>query len=252
MAKFGVIAEGPADQQVIENILIGYFGDQEEPVVNPIQPPIPGPGPEPAHGGWTLVFESLRRGDPQRALQFNDYLVIHIDTDVQEEPGFDVPRRQGGNELSIPDRVTRVVDKLTSCVDAACFQACRHRILFAVPVESIECWLLPLLYTNKKAEKTTGCLEAANHKLRKADKKGLAAADGTKFPRAYHAASCDYQKRKTLLKHRARNPSLALFIEQLEALQNRLATPPANAQRHNTAEPEAENTQESSANFQSE
>jgi hypothetical protein len=38
--KFGVIAEGPSDQQVIENILLGYFqNEEEEPVINPVQPP---------------------------------------------------------------------------------------------------------------------------------------------------------------------------------------------------------------------
>ena len=30
MLKFGVIAEGPTDQTVIENILLGYFEDQDD------------------------------------------------------------------------------------------------------------------------------------------------------------------------------------------------------------------------------
>ena len=42
MLKFGIIAEGPTDQIVIENILLGYFQDQDdEPVINPIQPRAP-------------------------------------------------------------------------------------------------------------------------------------------------------------------------------------------------------------------
>ena len=95
MLKFGVIAEGPTDQTVIENILLGYFEDQEdEPDIQSIQPPRPLTRHRPA--GWTLVFKSLERKDHEGALQYNDYLVIHIDTDVQEEPGFDVPRREGG------------------------------------------------------------------------------------------------------------------------------------------------------------
>jgi hypothetical protein len=217
MAKFGVIAEGPCDQQVIENILIGYFGDQEEPVINPIQPATPASGADAAHGGWTLVFASLRRGDPQLALGFNDYVVIHIDTDVQEEAGFDVPRREDGVELSIPDRVRRVISKLTNCIDAPCYQAHASRILFAVAVDTIECWLLPLLYSNNKVKKTTGCLGSANVVLRRAGKNGLSGADGAKFPKAYNAASREYQKHKTLMEHRDKNPSLTLFIEQLDA-----------------------------------
>ncbi len=93
MLKFGVIAEGPTDQIVIENILLGYFQDQEdEPAIHPIQPPRP---LTETPGGWGHVFKSLERKDYAGALQYNDYLVIHIDTDVQEQPGFDVPRRDG-------------------------------------------------------------------------------------------------------------------------------------------------------------
>jgi hypothetical protein len=214
--KFGVIAEGASDQAVIENILLGYFqGEREEPVVDPVQPPQPtalSPAPP---GGWTLVFASLRQGDAQKALQFNDYLVIQIDTDVQEEAGFDVPRRDGGIELPVADRVARVIDRLKSDMDATFYQASAQRILFAVAVDTIECWLLPLLYKDKKAAKTTGCLQSANQALGKANK---AVLSGKNIVRAYDQASRDYRQRKTLMMLCAKNPSLELFIEQLESL----------------------------------
>jgi hypothetical protein len=99
--KFGIIAEGPTDQTVIENILLGYFEDQENEVfVQYVQPPRP---LTETPAGWGHVFKSLERKDYEGALQFNDYLVIQIDTDVQEEPGFDVPRRVGASEL--PSRI---------------------------------------------------------------------------------------------------------------------------------------------------
>ena len=222
MATFGVIAEGPCDQRVIENVLIGYFGDQEEPVVNSIQPPRRMSRADPSHGGWTLVFESLRRGDPESALQFNDYLVIHIDTDVQEEPGFDVPRRQGGGELSPHARVERVVAKLASCIETGCFGSSRDRILFAVAVDSIECWLMPLLFPCNKAGKITGCLEAANRELRRTNRDGLSSGTDTKFPNAYEAASRDFCNQRELMARSDKNPSLKLFIEQLDALRARM------------------------------
>ena len=166
MLKFGVIAEGPTDQTVIENILLGYFEDQEEePDIRKHSSP-PRPLTE-TPAGWGHVFKSLERKDYESALQYNDYLVIHIDTDVQEEPGFDVPRREKGKELSVPDRVDRVIARLKQHIDTGFFQANAHRILFAIAVDTIECWLLPLLHSNKKAAKTTGCLESANQALRK-------------------------------------------------------------------------------------
>jgi hypothetical protein len=218
---FGVIAEGPTDQVVIENILLGYFEEQEdEPVIVPIQPPRP-LSETPA--GWGHVFKSLERKDYEGALQYNDFLVIQIDTDVQEEPGFDVPKREGGQELSVPERVRRVIEKIKSYINAAFYEANKQRILFAVAVETIECWLLPLHYSGKKAAKTTGCLEAANQALRKADENALSARE-KKFMRAYEKASRGYRKHKTLMKYRNSNPSLPLFIDQLDDLRSSLPT----------------------------
>jgi len=216
--KFGVIAEGASDQRVIENILLGYFqNEEEEPAINPVQPLPATPG------GWTLVFESLKRGEAQKALQFNDYLVIHIDTDVQEEKGFDVSRREGGMELKPLVRVNRVIERLRKEIDPAFYQENINKILFAVAIDTIECWLLPLLYEDKKSEKTTGCLKAANLRLRKNGRDGLSAGE-EKFPKAYDHASRDFRKRKTLMDYRGKNPGLEHFINQLDELQNRLSS----------------------------
>ncbi|MGH7173169.1 MAG: phage tail protein [Gemmataceae bacterium] len=218
MSKYAIIAEGPTDQIVLENILLGYFqNDEEEPTVNFVQPPPPTAVCPAPPAGWSLVFASLRRGDPQKALQFNDYLVIHIDADVQEEPGFDVSRRENNKELSVPDRIDRIIDKLKVQMDSAFYDSNAHRILFAIAVDTIECWLLPLLHEDKKAKKISGCLGAANAALRKANRKGLASGD-TKFPHAYEEASREYTKHKTLRKHADRNPSLQVFIKWLDKL----------------------------------
>ena len=230
MPKFAVIAEGLTDQVVLENILLGYFqSDEEEPTINYVQPPpVSSTSPAPS-GGWTLVFASLARGDPQQVLQFNDYLVIHIDADVQEEKGFDVPRRENKKPLSVPERVERIVTRLTRDIDEAFYKANADRILFAVAVDTIECWLLPLLDDNK-AKKTTGCLKAANAALRKATRKGLSSGD-TKFPRAYEETSHEYATHKMLRKHCGTNPSFAIFIKRLDDLQEKLtASQPAVSQ----------------------
>jgi hypothetical protein len=199
--KFGVIAEGPTDQTVIENILLGFFEDQED----------------------------------EPAIQYNDYLVIHIDTDVQEEPGFDVPRREKGKNLSVPDRVDRVIARLKRDIDEGFSQANAHRILFAIAVDTIECWLLPLLHRDKKAAKTTGCLESASQALRKADRDALSAGEN-KFIRTYEKASSDYRKRRTLIELHDKNPSLELFIKQLQTSQGMLGTnDPPTSQEHGSA-----------------
>lgn len=214
MPSFGVIAEGQTDRVVIDNVLHGFFADQDDdPIVNPVQPP----ASHGEHAGWNLVFACLERGDVVNALQWNDFVIIHIDTDVQDHAGFDVPRREGGRELITEERIANVIERLKRAIGAAACEQFGHRILFAIAVESIECWLLPLLYDDKKAEKTTGCEDAANKVLRKANKDGLSGG-GNKFPRSYDAVSRGFLKRKRLIEARVKNVSLDKFLQQLENL----------------------------------
>ncbi len=212
MLKFGIIAEGVNDQTVIENILLGYFVD--EPVIVPIQPADPL-----IPGGWGNVFASLKRGDCEKALQFNDFVIVHIDADKQDEPGYDVPRQERGVVLSLKERVDRIVKRLKSEIEVTFLAANSHRILFAIAVDTIECWLLPLLTEDKKkAAKTTGCEKAANHELETQNRNKLSAG-GKTFRDSYEDASKEFRKRKRLLQVRNRNESLELFICQLDKVQ---------------------------------
>jgi hypothetical protein len=80
-----------------------------------------------------------------------------------------------------------------------------------------ECWLLPLLVSDKKAAaKTVNCLTAANRALRKANKEPLSAADGRKkSPRRYREVAAPYLKKQTLEKKGRQSPSLARFMDAL-------------------------------------
>ena len=214
MPSFGIISEGQTDRLVIRNVLHGHFENQRDGLaVNPVQPP----ANQGEHAGWNLVFECLKRGDIIGALQRNDFVVIHIDTDVQEEAGFDVSRREEGRELTVEERIARVIDRLKQEIGSEVCEQFGQRILFAIAVESIECWFLPLLYNDKKAEKNQGCEDAANHALRKANRPGLSGG-GDKFPRSYDAASRGFLKRKRLIECREKQLSLDLFLLQLENL----------------------------------
>jgi hypothetical protein len=93
------------------------------------------------------------------------------------------------------------------------------RILFAVAVDSIECWLLPLLYDGETAKKAkiTGCLDAVDWKLRRLGRPPLSTA-GSKSLASYERASRDYAKRRTLMARCGENPSLDVFVKSLPAL----------------------------------
>ena len=89
MVSFALITEGITDQAVIENILIGCFDD---PIVNPIQPLRDATDKQATHGGWELVLEHLRSPGLNQALQFNDFVIVQLDTDVSEEHHYDLPK----------------------------------------------------------------------------------------------------------------------------------------------------------------
>jgi hypothetical protein len=229
MLRFGIVAEGITDQAVLRNILIGTFaGEGEEPDVRPIKPPpraVQKDSPDPP-GGWGLVFKFFREGEHHRALQDVDYLVIHIDTDVSEQTGYDVPWREAGRELTVDELAARVAAKIEGLIGSDFLAAHGHRFLFAIAVHSIECWLLPLLYDDNRATKISGCLAAANEARRRRNEAPLSKpsrAGESKDHRAYDAVSRGYLKRKKLLQGSSENRSLGLFVATLAAIESRPA-----------------------------
>lgn len=225
LPRFGIVAEGVTDQAVLKNILIGTFAeDGEEPDVRPIQPPPRDSrkdSPDPP-GGWGLVLRFFTAGEHRKALQAVDYLVIHIDTDVSEQTGYDVPWREGGRELTIDELAARVAAKIEGLIGPDLLAAHGHRFLFAIAVHSIECWLLPLLYDDNRATKISGCLAAANEARRRRNEAPLSKpsrAGESKDHRAYDAVSRAYLKRKNLDAGGKKNRSLGLFLEKLTTLE---------------------------------
>jgi len=79
-------------------------------------------------------------------------------------------------------------------------------------VHSIECWLLPLYYTDKKKSKVKSCLNTLNQALQKKEKFTIDA----KNPEYYEIVSEKYCKHKILMKCYKENPSLKIFIEKVE------------------------------------
>lgn len=225
--RVGIIAEGPTDQRVIEAIIKGVVNGGEGP---PIELLIRDVRPEPGGpGGWGLVFAALRQRQHEEALQHNDYLVIQIDTDVCELAGFDVQRREGGRELEEGELIDRVVARLKREMTPEFLDAHGDRLAFAIAVNELECWLLPLVYDNKKAAKTVGCFEALTQGLKEQKEPGLLQRDGnSKAPRRYQDVAAPLRKPKVLANAVAHSPSLQAFVDRLSALTtiHRLTPPP--------------------------
>lgn len=210
MPTFGFVGEGPTDHTVMRSILAAYWGDA---VFIPSVQPIPG-----APGGWPRVFTWLKDGRHQQALLEYDYLVIHLDSD--ESNRYDVPHVDGGVKLTPEALVSRIIERLKVAIGAEFHTKHAARFIFAIAVHEIECWILALHDDHHRHEgRFKKCLELANREL---DRKRLPPLSkegrGARISDPYRRASEGFADRTRLLAIRDRNPSLALFLHQLDAI----------------------------------
>jgi hypothetical protein len=215
MISFGLITEGLTDQIVIEDILSGYF-NTDDIIVNPLQPERDKDDENKSdYGGWMLVFKYCQSSDFREAFQFNEYVIIQIDTDVCEEINYDIPKRnENGEELTAEQLIEKVKEKFKMLIGEDFYQENNEKIIFAITVHSIECWFLPLYYQNNKKGKITNCLGTLNQELGK--REGFTIDPNNKNPRYYRQVSEQYCKHKDLIKLYKENPSLKIFIQEIE------------------------------------
>jgi len=215
MAIFGLITEGKTDQFVIENILYGYF-NTDDITLNLLSPLRDKTGELQAgiYSNWYKVFEYCQSNEFKDAFQFNDYIIVQIDT---EEKHYDIPKYVNGKELTPDQLIDRVTDKFRTLITEEFYSRYKERIIFAISVHSVECWLLPLYYTDKRKAGTKNCLDKVNRRLAaKGLKFRLTDKGGNKISESYNTVSKAYNKHKTLMKLYKANPSLRIFIEEIK------------------------------------
>lgn len=219
--SFALVTEGLTDQIIIENILVGFFDDPDIDV-NPLQPLRDETDRHRTvtSGNWHKVLEYCSSEEFRGAFQFNDYVVIQIDTDVAFDYGVS-NRDENGTELSVESLIGRVKAALIAHIGQDFYARYTDHILFAISVQSIECWLLPLFFSDKKRSKTVNCLGTLNQALK--SKRPFSIDPSSKNPKYYESISVEYAKHKRLMAVYSSNPSLEVFVLELE----RTKTPPA-------------------------
>jgi hypothetical protein len=212
MHDFALVTEGPTDHAILKNILLGYFKNQREPAIHREHPD---PQVE-ADGGWTLLLRYLRNKKFRQAFQLNRFLIIQVDTDISQESGFDVPHQDENGPLPVAGLVERVIERLRREIGEPDCTTYAGRFIFAIAVHQIECWVLPLWFSDAHAEKIAGCIAALggcpNLRERLTQKKFRWIRAEEKDVRSYDEASRDYRKTQALHNQGRRNPSLALFL----------------------------------------
>ena len=217
MPTFALVTEGITDQIIIENILVGFFNDPDIDI-NPLQPLRDETDRNRAisPGNWHKVLEHCSSENFRGAFLFNDYIVVQIDTDVAAQYGVS-DRDKEGNEFSVEEMIARVRAALIARIGREFYDRYTGRILFAISVQSIECWLLPLLFSDKKKQsKTVNCLNTVNQALK--SKRSFSIDPSNKKPEYYEAVSVEYTKQKRLMALYSSNLSLEVFVHELQKI----------------------------------
>ena len=213
MISFGLITEGLTDQIVIEKILAGYFKSLDLDV-EPLQPERDKDNQNKSkYGGWTLVFDYCKSKDFRESFQLIDYIIIQIDTDVSKD--YNIAHQDENGEFTPQQLIAKVIEKFRDGIGEDFYNTNKQKIIFAISVHSIECWLLPLYFTDKqKKAKYKNCLNTLNDELSKQHK--FTIDKNAKNPEYYREIAKQYGKHKVLMKHYQDNPSLKIFIEEIE------------------------------------
>jgi len=144
--KFALACEGITDQIIIENILCGFFDNEDlgEEIAY-LQPPFDKTEEQQAGaGGWTKLFRYLKMSRFRDDVLNNEYIIIQIDTDTSEDYGIKHTDKND-KSLNINDLINNVIDRLVTEIEqgkSGFYQKYQHKIIFCICVYSIECWLL--------------------------------------------------------------------------------------------------------------
>lgn len=155
-----LIAEGQTDLLIIETILQKIIS--KDVAIN-----YRFPDPEKREpGGWGNVFQLLSSSELVQLFYTNNWIIVHLDSDVFLGTG--VPQKYQGrirSDYPVEDIVAAISDIIVEEIGNDVYEQYKDKIIFAIAVHEIECWLLPFLYRHtqdSKKGKTTGCLNAVN------------------------------------------------------------------------------------------
>jgi hypothetical protein len=205
--NFALITEGVSDRPLLLTIISCFFSKYYpdiDPNINFLQPKNNDPG------GWTLVLNYCSSKEFEDAFAFNDFIVIQIDTDRHQDQGFDIK-----DAVSTEDLIEKVKAKIICKIGEKVYEKYQKRIIFAIAVHSIECWLLPFYATtNAHKGKEINCCETINKYLKK-EGFTIDCNKGENSYNYFYRASALLAKPKILFSpDYAANKSLRYFIEK--------------------------------------
>ncbi len=247
MIEFRLICEGQTDHAVIKNILYGYFSDPDL-IIKVLQPDTDETNenakkpkhenPPESFGNWYKVFDYCGSERFFRAFDAKDvFIVIQIDTDCAHDKNYDVKTfDEQGRKLPVNEVVNNVKQKFENLFiekfGTDFLNQNKRRILYAISVDEIECWLLPLYYIDQNKAATNNCFYKLSDKWVEigepiqGNKKGKKPYNPNELRRkaikknklgevpTYQTISKSFIENKVLMDKYPQNPSFKIFVEK--------------------------------------
>ena len=221
MASIALFCEGASEARVLKRIVNECLGDDIP--LNPIYPELTPDGHQMDPGGWLDVLEHCKDEFIHKAFATNDFLIIQIDTDTCTETHYDV-NIYDDQHKKVSDSILydRVIKRLKKNITQDVLSQYANQIFFAISINEIECWLLPLYYINEPqiSCSTTGCIGKLNIKL-SIDNMGIPNTNKNS-PQAINVYNkiLKKMKRKNIPTIAQYNVGFSKFVEQLNIIKS--------------------------------
>lgn len=217
--QIGLIAEGASELRILKHIIGRYLGTEHD--INEIQPKTDVQGTQIVPGGWDRVITTFEFVNTVKdALVENDYVLIQIDTDQAQTAPFSVNVLDENGQYCKPEvlhqRVSeRILNHIPNLIDSE-----KERVILAICISEIECWLLPLYYNDSKRCKTTGCITLLNQKLssNKIDPLPNGNKNSQGAQKTYNTILKNLKKPKEIEECAQYNYGFKYFIQQLKTI----------------------------------
>ncbi len=160
------------------------------------------------------MFKYCESDDFKAAFSVLDWVIIQVDTDFMRRK--EVPKKylRPIENLSTLQIIEAFQTLLINSIGGDFYKQYAQQIIFAIAVDEIECWLLPIYYQDNRAKKTTNCLDTLNQIL--PQREGFTIEE--KKVAYYEKIAKNFKKRDRVVKYSAKNESFKHFLDQLSII----------------------------------
>lgn len=222
MTRIALATEGKSEHWIVKHLVQNYFKGKEI-FFRQVQPQIFNDTQE-SVGGWLEILKFCERTDDiKSALIESDYLIIQIDTDESQNPNFGVTHTKQGSVLKTSEELFEdIVSKIRGIINPEIETEYSNKIIFAICIHSIECWLLPIYYTNNHKKDIRNCLSTLNTELRRRNLNVIPPKKQKEKRQAvYENVLRNWKRRQDIASLSNHNFGFKKFIESLKMIESK-------------------------------